>query len=264
MKLALVTGGSRGIGREIARQLCHQQVAAVLTARQEAAAMRAAAELRAEHPGAEVEGRPLELGKPESITALAEWIAVVRGGLDIFIANAGISLDGFDAGVARQTIAINFAAQLALTEALLPHLRAEARIVMLSSGLAERRGMAHALAQALVEPALTRARLSALMQQFVDDVAAGRHRTAGWPSSAYNVSKAGLNALVMVLARELAGDARRILVNAVCPGWVRTDMGGPGAPRSVEEGADTPVWAALLGADGPSGGFFRDREPASW
>ncbi len=264
MKLALVTGGSRGIGREIARQLCRQQVAVVLTARQETAATRAAAELRAEHPGAEVEGRQLELTSPASIAALAEWIAVARGGLDLFVANAGIALDGFDAEVARQTIATNFAAQLALTEALLPHLRPGARIVMLSSGLAERRGMSQPLAEALVAPTLTRPELRALMQQFVEDVAAGQHRARGWPSSAYSVSKAGVNALVMVLARELAGDPRRILVNAVCPGWVRTDMGGPGAPRSVEEGADTPVWAALLGADGPSGGFFRDRRPASW
>lgn len=264
MKLALVTGGNRGIGKEIARGLCRRQVAVVLTAREAAVAERAAAELRAEHPGAEIQGHALELARPESIGALVEWIASARGGLDILVANAGIALEGFDAEVARQTIAINFTAQLALTEACLPHLRSGARIVMLSSGLADRRGLARPLAEALVAPTLTRAGLAALMQQFVDDVAAGRHRAAGWPSSAYNVSKAGINALVAVLARELASDPRRILVNAVCPGWVRTDMGGPEAPRSAEEGAQTPVWAALLEDGGPSGGFFRDRRPASW
>ena len=96
------------------------------------------------------------------------------------------------------------------------------------------------------------------------DVAAGRHRKEGWPSSAYGVSKAAINALALVLARDLEGDPRRILVNSVCPGWVRTRMGGAGAPLSVEDGARTIVWAAMLPEGGPTGGFFRDEAPASW
>jgi NAD(P)-dependent dehydrogenase (short-subunit alcohol dehydrogenase family) len=78
--------------------------------------------------------------------------------------------------------------------------------------------------------------------------------------AAYRVSKAGLNALT----RTLASDERWIKVNTMCPGWVRTDMGGPGAPRSVEEGADTAVWLATLPDDGPSGRFFRNRKPIPW
>ena len=107
-----------------------------------------------------------------------------------------------------------------------------------------------------------RERLVALMNRFVDDVAAGRHAAAGWPSSAYRVSKIGLNALTRVLSRELA--PRHIRVNSVCPGWVRTDMGGAGAARSVEEGAASVLWAARLGRDGPTGGFFRDGNPVEW
>jgi NAD(P)-dependent dehydrogenase (short-subunit alcohol dehydrogenase family) len=87
-----------------------------------------------------------------------------------------------------------------------------------------------------------------------------RHREAGWPSSAYRVSKAGLNALVRVLSPSLA--ARRIRVNAVCPGWVRTDMGGAAASRSVERGAASILWATS--ASGPTGGFFRDGKPLEW
>jgi carbonyl reductase 1 len=73
-----------------------------------------------------------------------------------------------------------------------------------------------------------------------------------------------LNALTELYGRDLAGDPRGLLCNAACPGWVRTRMGGAGAPRSVEEGADTAVWLALLPEGGPQGGVFRDRAPASW
>jgi NAD(P)-dependent dehydrogenase (short-subunit alcohol dehydrogenase family) len=78
----------------------------------------------------------------------------------------------------------------------------------------------------------------------------------------YRLSKVGLNALTRMLADELAPDG--ILVNSMCPGWVRTDMGGRGAPRSLAEGADTAIWLATLPDDGPTGGFFRDRRPIPW
>jgi carbonyl reductase 1 len=78
------------------------------------------------------------------------------------------------------------------------------------------------------------------------------------------VSKIGLNKLAETYAAELSGDPRRLVVNAACPGWVRTRMGGPHAPRTVEQGARTPVWLATLPAGGPTGGFFRDEQPASW
>ena len=84
----------------------------------------------------------------------------------------------------------------------------------------------------------------------------------GWPGSACNVSKVGLNAYTRILARELRG--KPVRVNAVCPGWVRTDMGGAGATRSVEEGAKGIVWAATLAVGGPTGGFFRDGEALAW
>jgi carbonyl reductase 1 len=100
------------------------------------------------------------------------------------------------------------------------------------------------------------------MKEFVDSVRRGQHRRDGWPGNAYSVSKAGMNALARVMAPALK--ARGILINAVCPGWVRTDMGGQGAPRSLEEGAAGVVWAATLPPDGPSGGFFRDGRRIDW
>jgi carbonyl reductase 1 len=102
------------------------------------------------------------------------------------------------------------------------------------------------------------------MESFVRDVAAGTHARHGWPTSAYRVSKVGLNALTRVLARELKGDTRGIAVNACSPGWVRTAMGGEGAPLSAAEGAKTPVWLALQRDSAPTGGYFENERPIGW
>jgi NAD(P)-dependent dehydrogenase (short-subunit alcohol dehydrogenase family) len=110
--------------------------------------------------------------------------------------------------------------------------------------------------------AVTEGLLPLLMKSFPEDVRRGDHRRKGWPSNAYSVSKVGLNALVRVWAPALG--ARALLINAVCPGWVRTDMGGRSAPRSIAQGAAGIVWAALLPRDGPTGGFFRDGRPIPW
>jgi len=118
------------------------------------------------------------------------------------------------------------------------------------------------LAKRVGAPALTRDELLALADGFAQAVRRGDHRAQGWPSNAYSVSKLLLNGLVRVLDAELSG--RPVLVNAVCPGWVRTGMGGSAAPRSVAQGAASVLWAATLSPDGPRGGFFRDGRPIDW
>ncbi len=112
-----------------------------------------------------------------------------------------------------------------------------------------------------MKPNLEVEQLEELVRSFVRDVGAGNHVQKGWPSSAYRISKVAMNCLTRILAKEHESKLR---INAICPGWVRTGMGGPGASRSVEEGAETIVWAALLPPDGPTGGFFRDKEPIPW
>jgi NAD(P)-dependent dehydrogenase (short-subunit alcohol dehydrogenase family) len=179
----------------------------------------------------------------------------------VLVDNAGVALDGFDAEVARRTIDVNFFGAMNVADALLPSVPDGGSVVMVSSGMGELSCVSRRLRHRLLDPELSRSDLAELMSSFVRDVERGQHAEAGWPSSAYRVSKVGLNTLVRILAREVA--SRRVRVNAVCPGWVRTDMGGAGASRSVEKGAHSIVRVAAL-EDGPTGGFFRDGEPIPW
>ena len=243
-RIALVTGANRGIGSEIARQLESAGVSVIRAARE---------------PGAG--DVLLDVTRRDHIDALAEH---VKGGLDILVNNAGASFDGFNADVARRTLEVNFFGPMNITDALLPIMRSGSRIVMVASGMGELSHVGPRLRTQFESPNLNRSSLVPLIQSFVRDVEAGVHEQNGWPSNAYSVSKVGLNALTRVFARELANDPREVLVNSACPGWVRTRMGGQGAPRSPEQGASTPVWLSLLKKGGPAGGFFRDERPIPW
>ena len=243
-RTAVVTGANRGLGQEIAKQLAARGLHVVPTSREPKSGY-----------------ATLDVADRASIDAFARSQA--SAGVDVLVNNAGASFDGFDASVAARTLAVNFFGAMHLTDALLPSMRSGARVVMVSSGMGKLSRLGPALRAGFDDPALTRAGLLDLLAGFVRDVGAGTHERHGWPSNAYAVSKIGMNALARVMARELAGDPRGILVNSADPGWVRTRMGGRGAPSSVEDGAKTPVYLALLPAGGPSGGFFADeRETA--
>lgn len=235
-RIALVTGANRGIGLEIVKQLSRAGVLAVLAARDMAKGKTAAEKLVSE--GFDVPVVTLDVAKPESCrVAVAETIRLM-GGLDILVNNAGILEEGFsldDSSVfdltserALRIWETNVLGPLRMTQAAVPHMREKGygRIVNLSS-------MAGQLAE----------------------------MGSGYP--AYRMSKAALNAQTRVVAGELSagGDFK---VNAMCPGWCRTDMGGANASRSAAEGAETAVWLALLPEDGPTGGFFKDKMPIAW
>jgi carbonyl reductase 1 len=237
MKTALVTGASRGLGRETARQL-------------ESRGFRVIASSRGDSEW------PLDVADEKSIAALAKKLGREKIELDVLVNNAGITMRGFDEKVARGTLEVNFFGPMRVTDALAPFIRDGGNVVMVSSGMGELSILSPELHAIFSRDTLDRTTLVEKMRSFISDVAAGRHEKNGWPSSAYGVSKAGLNALTRILARELA--PRHIHVNAVCPGWVRTDMGGKHAERDVATGAASIVWAALLDHDGPTGGFFRD------
>jgi NAD(P)-dependent dehydrogenase (short-subunit alcohol dehydrogenase family) len=256
-RVALVTGATRGIGEAIARELARHGLRVVVAGRDARLGEKVARELAG---GATF--RPLDVTDPESIDAIATEL---EGGLDVLVNNAGASFDGFDAAVARRTLDVNFVGMMKLTDRLLPLLRPNARVVMVSSGMGAVSILSPALRKEVMSESLGRLELRAFADRFVADVADGTHTKSGWPSNAYSVSKVAMNAYVRILARELAGDPRQITVNAACPGWVRTAMGGSAAPRTPEQGARTPAWLALLPtADRRTGGIYRDEQPIDW
>jgi NAD(P)-dependent dehydrogenase (short-subunit alcohol dehydrogenase family) len=240
-RVAVVTGASRGIGHAVADQLAERGLRVIATTRE-----------------------TLDVSSDKSVDAFARHLEETEKHLDVLVNNAGVSLEGFDAEIARRTIEVNFKGAVRTTERLLPLFRQNGRIVMVSSGMGELSCLGKDLRDRFGDPTLRRGELMKLVDRFVADVAAGKHEKNGWPTNAYRVSKVAMNAYVRILARELTDDPRRIKVNAACPGWVRTRMGGPGAPRSVEDGAKTPVWLALAPEDGPMGGFFRDESAVPW
>jgi NAD(P)-dependent dehydrogenase (short-subunit alcohol dehydrogenase family) len=227
--LALVTGAGRGLGLEICRQLADRDVDVLLCARSQEAADAAARSLWDEGLDS-VHPRVVDVTSDASVLRLRERVEREFGALDVLMNNAGIFPDRDmralepDLDVVRRVAEVNLYGALRMTSAFAPLLRAgeHGRVVNVSSGM-------------------------------------GSLARMGAGAPAYRLSKAGLNAATRMLAAELEADG--VLVNAATPGHARSDMGGPDAPRSLAEGADTLVWLATLPDDGPTGGFFRDRRP---
>ena len=230
-RVALVTGANRGIGLEVARQLALRGFTTILGARDARRGGEAASSLR--RGGLKVIPVQLDVTDQQSIDAAKRLVEERFGKLDVLVNNAAILYDEWqraenaDLDTVREAFETNTLGAWHMCQAFIPLLRKSrhARIVNVSSE-------------------------------------SGSLTVMGGGTPAYSVSKAALNALTRMLADELR--PTRVLVNSVCPGWVATQMGGPDAPRTVEEGAASVMWAAALPDDGPTGGFFRDGEPLAW
>lgn len=229
-RTALVTGANRGIGLEVCRQLAATGLRVILTARDGARADAAAATLA---DSGDVVAATLDVTDEHSVSTLAADLS--RRGLqvDVLVNNAAVlvgeSISVLEAAVEdlRATFETNLFGVVLVSQAFVPGMiaRRYGRVVNVSSQ-------------------------------------AGQLLSMGTYAPAYSMSKAALNAFTRQLAS--AAHGRNVLVNSADPGWVRTAMGGPSAPRSVEQGADTLVWLATLPAKGPTGGFFSDRKPIDW
>lgn len=227
MGTALVTGASRGIGREVARTLSSEGWRVLSGVRDPKSAP----------PGTQAEA--VDMADAETIQALARRLGERNERLDALVNNAAV----YDASATR-VWAVNVLGPLLLTRALVPLLDRNARVVMVTSGLGQLSAQSASLIERLSNPKLTLADIE---------------RLAAEAPGGYGASKAALNAMTRLFAEELA--TRGILVNAISPGWCRTDMGGRGAPRSVEQGAASVLWGVRLPPDGPTGGVFQDGRP---
>jgi len=258
MKIALVTGANKGIGYEIVKSLCEQKHMHVIVGARNLKLGEAAVATLKKSGRNNVSHQQLDLNDNKSVIAAAEAVQKAYGGLDILINNAGMAWKGnaFNEDVARTTIETNYYGTLRVCNAFFPLLRDNARVVNLSSGVSPSslRKMSDATRQKFLAPDLSVQRLSELMEEFITDIKNEVSDQKGWPHSTYGVSKVGVTLLKVIQARE--NKKPGVLINAADPGWCRTDMAGPSASHSAEEGAETPVFLALLPADSTVNGKF--------
>jgi NAD(P)-dependent dehydrogenase (short-subunit alcohol dehydrogenase family) len=229
-RIALVTGAYKGIGYEIARQLAAKRLHVFVGARKVTEGKQAAESIAA--GGRSAEFIEIDVTNPESIQAAARAVASRVDHLDVLVNNAGIlddtkGIDELDDDTFLQTLATNTLGPIRVTQAFLPLLKrgSGASIINVSSGM-------------------------------------GQLSEMGETYPAYSISKTALNAVTRQFAAVLRDQG--ITVNSVCPGWVKTDMGGPEAPRTVEEGAETVTWLATEGPRELTGQFLRDRQTIPW
>ncbi|RKZ82777.1 MAG: short-chain dehydrogenase [Candidatus Parabeggiatoa sp. nov. 1] len=230
-KISVVTGASQGIGFEICRQLAQKGITVVLTARNLKKGETAVQKLQKE--GLHVSFYPLDVTKQDDIQSLVTHVKEKFGRVDILVNNAGVHLNPTESAltvaldIVKRSMEADVYGHLLLCQKIIPLMRQHhyGRIVNMSSK-------------------------------------AGQLATMGAKKLGYKMSKAALNVLTAVLADEVKGN--NILINSMTPGWVRTEMGGSEAPRSIEEGADTAIWLATLPDDGPTGGFFYEHQPIPW
>ncbi|CAG8541886.1 7615_t:CDS:2 [Ambispora gerdemannii] len=265
VKVAIVTGANKGIGYAIVRNLAlsyasspsKQPFIIYLSARNESLGKTSLEQIKQEFVGRkllqndggniDIKFLKIDLTSKESINEAAEVVDREHGGLDILINNAAMAFKGsaFDSNVVRTTLATNFYGTLEMCNKFIPLFRENGRLINVSSTAGSLRILSPELRSKFTNPELDIDGLIKLMEAFQDAVDHGTWEQKGWPTQAYGVSKTGVTALSHILARRFKAEGKNILVNSCCPGWVKTDMAGPRAHLTPDQGAETPVFLAL-------------------
>ncbi|RXH77919.1 hypothetical protein DVH24_039890 [Malus domestica] len=298
--VAVVTGGNRGIGFEISKQLAAQGVTVILTSRDHSVGLEAAKVFQ--EGGFNVFCHQLDVLDTASITEFCDWLKQNYGGLDILINNAAVNFNqGFDNTVeyASQVITTNYYGTKNMIQAMIPLMKpsaAGARIVNVSSrlgringkrsvrGIIVRPGYAAGLRNSVEKPwkiedvclrekfsnldTITEELIDQTVSSFLQQVQDGTWESGGWPKTFtdYSVSKLAVNTYTRLMAKMLSDrpEGQKIYINCYCPGWVKTAMTGYAGNISVEAGADTAVWLALLPDLAVTGKFFAERREISF
>ncbi|XP_047337574.1 (+)-neomenthol dehydrogenase-like [Impatiens glandulifera] len=292
-RYAIVTGANKGIGLEICRQLISNGITVILTARDEKRGIEAVENLLKESIGGDelVIFHQLDVADPSTIPILVDFVRSKFGKLDILVNNAGIGGSSIDADamkaaaalpggilansrkamiqtyeLAEECIQINYYGAKRMIEAFIPLLQLSdsPRIVNVSSSMGKLKNIPNERAKEVLNDmeSLTNERIDDVLNEFLKDFKEEKLEDKGWPDflGAYILSKAAMNAYTRLVAKKFPN----ILVNCVCPGFVKTDMNYNMGVLSVEEGAASPVRLALLPKDGPSGTYFVRSEISSF
>uniref|UniRef100_A0A023GK08 carbonyl reductase (NADPH) n=1 Tax=Amblyomma triste TaxID=251400 RepID=A0A023GK08_AMBTT len=271
-RVAVVTGGNKGVGLSIVKFLCQQFDGDVfLTARDEKRGNAAVSELNKQLLRPKF--HQLDIDDLESIRKFRDFLKSTYGGLDVLVNNAGIAYKQDSTAPfgeqAEVTVKTNFFSTLNVCKELFPLLRPHARVVNVSSmcGMLQRIP-GEELKKKLSNPNITLEELCSLMEEFVQAAKEGKNKEKGWGQSAYNVSKVGVTVLSFIQQREFNEDPREdLVVNAVHPGYVDTDMSSHKGPLTPDQGADAPTYLAMLppNINSPKGEFvWNDRTITPW
>ncbi|EUC38938.1 hypothetical protein COCCADRAFT_31994 [Bipolaris zeicola 26-R-13] len=285
-RVGVVTGANKGIGLAIVRQLALQYPKSplnngpfliYLTARDQGrgeaavknleqdAQLKQAKALKADGGLSEIKFHLLDITSSDSIKILADHLKQTHSdGIDFVINNAGIALDGYNADLVKKTLNCNYYKTLEASHAFLPLLKPTGRLINIASMSGKLNKYSEPVRNRFLA-AKSEADITAIMQDFVAAVEAGKEKERGFPTAGYAVSKAGLIGVTKILAKQVKESGREgLLVNACCPGYVNTEMTKGNGTKTPDEGARTPVLLALGDIQGKAGGFWQDEKEIDW